>query len=107
MKTAIAALIKNTPLAIIAIGIFLLILGAAGGSAYLKLEVKELSWQITLAIMGFTLVAGGFLSHWKQDRWQSVTADKSTDKQENTGGRIEGKYYAEGNRNYVNTIKHL
>jgi hypothetical protein len=56
-ETILTKLLNNTPIALILIGIFLFLTGAAGGWPKLSLVVNELSWRIALATMG-GIVAG-------------------------------------------------
>lgn len=54
----IKGLFKNTPLALVVIGVFLLVLGATGGFDKIGIKVDEAVWRVVLAVMG--IVAGGF-----------------------------------------------
>ena len=61
-KKLVEKVIENTPLSIIVIGIFLFLIGAAGGLPPLKLHVIETEWRIALASLGvITAGIGGFL----------------------------------------------
>jgi len=46
METFLDALIKNTKLAIIMIGLFLILMGAGGGFPKLSLSTDGIGWQI-------------------------------------------------------------
>jgi hypothetical protein len=65
MEKALETLIKNTPFALVVIGIALFLIGAAGGSERLGLRVAEPAWRLALLGMG-TVVAGfGALLVWR------------------------------------------
>ncbi len=62
MERVLKALLKNTPLALIVIGLFLVLLGASGGYEKYGLKVDNASWRIVLASLGaFVVVFGGLL----------------------------------------------
>jgi hypothetical protein len=61
----VTKLIDNTPLAIIAIGLLLFVIGAAGGWPSPKLQVNEPGWRIGLAIMGVAMSAMGAALIWR------------------------------------------
>jgi hypothetical protein len=65
-KSIIDKLLSNTPLALIVIGLFLFVTGAAGGFPSLSLQVPELGWRIALAIMGGIVTAIGGLLLWRE-----------------------------------------
>jgi hypothetical protein len=56
-------LLENTPLVIIVIGLFLFVLGAAGGLSKADLKIESTPWRIALAAMGaiVSIVGGLFL----------------------------------------------
>lgn len=71
-KRLVEKVIENTPLSIIVIGIFLFLIGAAGGWPSLKLNVNELGWRIALASLGvITSGIGGLLI------WRTKTGNKT------------------------------
>ncbi len=62
-------LIENTPLAVILVGLFLFVVGAAGGikdaGGWIpKFEVNERGWRIALAVMGAVVAISGGLFFW-------------------------------------------
>ncbi len=52
---------ENSPLAVMVIGLFLLIVGAAGGWPKPQLQIHEPSWRIALAAMGVITIGLGAL----------------------------------------------
>jgi hypothetical protein len=62
MEKLLNSLVKNTPLAVVVIGVLLVVIGAAGGLPQLSLKVAEPGWRFASGAAG-TLVAGfgGFL----------------------------------------------
>lgn len=71
-KKLVEKVIDNTPLSIIVIGIFLFLIGAAGGWPSLQLHVNELGWRIALASLGvITSGIGGLLI------WRTRTGNKT------------------------------
>jgi len=60
-EKSLSILLKNTPLALIVIGILLCIIGAAGGWPYPTFKVDELAWRIILAFMGVIIAGTGIL----------------------------------------------
>src|SRR5882672_8945242 len=61
------ALIQNTPLAIVVIGSFLAVLGAAGGWAKYGLAITEPGWRIAICVMGLFCAGMGLGLHQKRD----------------------------------------
>jgi hypothetical protein len=62
-KSIGVALIQNTPLAVIIIGIFLTVLGAAGGWPKYGIQITELGWKIAICCMGLLAVGVGVMLH--------------------------------------------
>lgn len=63
MDKFLKTLLKNTPLALIVIGVSLLLLGASGGFEKYGIKIDRVAWQITLALMGVVVASfGGFLA---------------------------------------------
>jgi hypothetical protein len=60
----LSALIKNTPLALIVIGLLLIVIGAAGGVEKYGLDIPDLRWRIALAVMGVVVAGFGALLIW-------------------------------------------
>lgn len=119
-KSWYVTLIQNTPLAVILVGIFLVIVGAAGGWPTPKLEVRETGWRIALASIGaIAAVSGGLLFWFERIRTSRPvntsgrplgsegTANSVIAAGSDVGGNIVGKYHAEDDPNYVNIISHL
>jgi hypothetical protein len=112
-------LIENTPLAVIVVGVFLFIVGAAGGFPTLRLEVKELGWRIALAVMGAIVAISGGLFIWFGKFKTNGLTDRSFDPaipeskptsalpQGDPRREIEGKFQAEDDPNYINRISHI
>jgi hypothetical protein len=65
MEKSIQALIKNSPLALIVIGLFLVVMGAASGWKSQGLEIQEMGWRIALGVMGGVVAAVGSLLEWR------------------------------------------
>lgn len=59
-------LIKNTPLAVIIVGLFLFVVGAAGGWPSAQLQIHEPGWRIALAAMGVVTSGIGGLLIWRE-----------------------------------------
>jgi hypothetical protein len=59
-------LIKNTPLAILVIGVILFVIAAAGGWPNPPLPVHDWRWQIALGVMGVLTAGFGGLSYWRE-----------------------------------------
>jgi hypothetical protein len=65
-KSMLAKLIDNTPLALVVIGLFLFVIGAAGGWPNPPLQVTESGWRIALAAFGAFIGITGTLSFWRE-----------------------------------------
>lgn len=65
MDSLLNALIKNTKLAIIIIGLFLMLMGASGGFSKLSLTVAGPAWKVALFIMGVIVAGFGALLIWR------------------------------------------
>lgn len=62
MDKLLKNLLKNTPLALVVIGAFLLVVGASGGFEKYGFKIDKVAWQISLAVMGAVVALfGGFL----------------------------------------------
>jgi hypothetical protein len=77
-KSVIEALIKNSPLALVLIGLLLFLIGAAGGWSKPALQVNELGWRVALAAMGGVVAGLGGLLIWrvKSDEESPASAKK-------------------------------
>jgi hypothetical protein len=60
-EKTIKELLKNTPLALVVIGVFLVVLGATGGFEKLGIKVGDAPWRIALAAMGVVVAGFGTL----------------------------------------------
>lgn len=57
------SLLKNTPIALVVIGAFLVLLGASGGFEKYGLKIDAVPWRVSLAVMGVVVASfGGFLA---------------------------------------------
>ncbi len=65
MEMVIKALLKNTPLAFVVIGLLLAIIGASGGMERLSLKIEEPAWRVALALMGTAVAGFGGLLIWR------------------------------------------
>ena len=65
MDTFLNALIKNTKLAIIVIGLLLILMGAGGGFPKLSLTINGIGWRIALFSMGTVVSGFGALLIWR------------------------------------------
>lgn len=65
MDTLLNALIKNTKLAIILIGLFLIVMGASGGFTKLSLTIAGVAWRVALFLMGMIVAGFGALLIWR------------------------------------------
>src|SRR5260370_31320680 len=65
MEMVIKALLKNTPLAFVVIGLLLAIIGASGGMERLSLKIEEPAWRVALALMGTAVAGFGGLVIWR------------------------------------------
>jgi len=75
MEKLLGRLIENTPLALVVIGLFLFVIGAAGGWERFSLQITESGWRITLATMGFILVAYACLLIWRPKSATQIVAE--------------------------------
>jgi len=66
-KSIGVALVQNTPLAIIVIGLFLALLGAAGGWPKYGLQITELGWRISIGLMGLVCAGVGLVLYKRRD----------------------------------------
>ena len=63
MDKFLKTLLKNTPLALVVIGVSLLLLGASGGFEKYGVKIEGVGWQVCLALMGVVVASfGGFLA---------------------------------------------
>jgi hypothetical protein len=78
-ESIINKLLENTPLVIMVIGLFLFVLGAAGGWAKADLKIEATSWRIALAAMGAVVFIVGGLFLKREKSGYSASKDLSTD----------------------------
>jgi hypothetical protein len=64
-SAVIASAIRNTPLAVLAIGIIAFVIAAASGVPYFQIQIGEFGWRLALAILGVLIAAGGGLLFWR------------------------------------------
>ena len=76
-KSIGVALIQNTPLAIFVIGLFLAVLGAAGGWAKYGLAITEPGWRIAICLMGLVCAGMGLGLHQKRAKSSSTHEDRN------------------------------
>lgn len=79
-KSIIEKLVSNTPLALVVIGAFIFLTGAAGGWPSLGLQVQEVVWQATLAVMGVIVGGIGGLLIWKERNKHTHEVSKMPEK---------------------------
>jgi hypothetical protein len=65
VEKVIQALLKNTPLACVAIGVLLVLIGASGGMERFSLKIEEPAWRVALAVMGIVVAGFGGLLIWR------------------------------------------
>jgi hypothetical protein len=65
MEKLLKALIKNTPLALVVIGLFLILIAAAGGWDKFYVKIPDVRWRIVLAVMGVVVAGFGALLVWR------------------------------------------
>ena len=65
MEKILAPLFKNTPLALVVIGLFFILIGAAGGVEKLALVIDNLAWRIAIAGMGTVVSLFAALLIWR------------------------------------------
>lgn len=75
-KSVLEKILNNTPIALVIIGIFLFLTGAAGGWPTLSLVVNDLGWQIALASTGVLVAGVGILQIFKSSKSESKPACK-------------------------------
>ena len=76
MDTFLNALIKNTKLAVIVIGLLLILMGAGGGFPKLSLSINGMGWRIALFSMGAVVAGFGALLMWRsKDEGAPVDSD--------------------------------
>lgn len=65
MEKIIQALLKNTPLALVVIGLLLAVIGASGGMEKLAIKVDDPRWRVALGVMGIVVAGFGALLIWR------------------------------------------
>lgn len=99
VASSIGELIKNPLLLLGIIGLGFCLVAGLGSWPGSQSAPIELPWRLGLGIVGLA-VAGFCLVH-------VVIKANRTSSEGKRAFRIEGKYYAEGNRKYVNVINHV
>jgi hypothetical protein len=77
MERIIQALIKNSPLALIILGILLLVLVAAGGWTSQGVVIQETGWRIAVAAMGVVVATLGGLLLWRSHNSATPSPDQA------------------------------
>jgi hypothetical protein len=72
-------LLNNTPFTLILSGAFLVLVAAASGFPLLKIQVTELAWRISLAVVGVLFAGIGLWVWWKEKQPVPATASKTSD----------------------------
>jgi hypothetical protein len=67
MEKILAPLFKNTPLALVVIGLVLIIMGAVGKIERFSLAIDSPYWRIGLAVMGAIVASFGGLLIWREN----------------------------------------
>jgi hypothetical protein len=75
MDTFLNALIKNTKLAIIVIGLLLILMGAGGGFSKLSLTIDGMGWRVALFLMGVVVAGFGALLIWRSSINENVNRE--------------------------------
>jgi len=65
MEKIIQALLKNTPLALVVIGLLLAVIGASGGMEKFAIKVEDPKWRVALGVMGIVVAGFGALLIWR------------------------------------------
>jgi hypothetical protein len=75
-KSIVLVLIQNTPLAVMVVGLFLLVLGAAGGWPKYELHITEPGWRIAIGVIGAITAGAGFLQYYHRPSFEKPDAKK-------------------------------
>jgi hypothetical protein len=75
MEKVLAPLFKNTPLALVVIGVVLIVIGATGGIERQSLIVDSPAWRLVLAVMGVVVTAFAGLLIWRERRIEAFALD--------------------------------
>ncbi len=87
-KEVAKELFRNIPFALVLGGVFLFVVGAAGGFPLISIEVVESEWRLASAVLGGMLAVSGFF-FWRKERnavHESVTKG-------DTGRLVEHELY--------------
>jgi hypothetical protein len=71
-------LLNNTPFALVLSGAFLVLVAAAGGFPLLSIQVAELGWRISLAVVGVLFAGIGLWVWWREKQPVPVTVSKKS-----------------------------
>ena len=66
MDKILAKLADNTTLALVVVGLFLAVIGAAGGWPNPPLRINEISWRVVLTLMGGIVTGVGIWTYWRE-----------------------------------------
>jgi hypothetical protein len=108
-KSIYEKLIENTPLAVIVMGLFLVVVSAAGGWPGAQVQISEV-WRIILAIIGVIVSGFGATLLWRDKTKDHTHANIATEPgvvPDRNRTKIEGRYYAEGRRTEPIDISYL
>jgi hypothetical protein len=75
MEKVLAPLFRNTPLALVVIGVVLIVIGATGGIEKLSLTVDSPYWRVVLAVMGFVVASFAGLLIWRERKIEASALD--------------------------------
>jgi hypothetical protein len=63
-KSIVLAVLQNTPLAVMVVGLFLIVLGAASGWHDQGLDITDSRWRVALGAIGVITAGAGFLLYY-------------------------------------------
>jgi hypothetical protein len=75
MEKILAPLFKNTPLALVVIGLLLIVIGAAGGIEKLDLVIDNPGWRILITGMGAVVASFAALLIWRESGGEARVPD--------------------------------
>jgi len=94
MEKIVQEIAKNQLLFLIAVGLGFCFIAALGSWPGSQSAPMGLGWRLGLGVIGLVMAVGFALPYWRQ------LSNKSP-------FNLEGEYYAEGDRDYKNTITHI
>jgi hypothetical protein len=102
MDKFIEKVLENTPLAVMVIGLFLFVIGAAGGWPKPELQVNQTGWRLALAGMGVVVFLIGGLFFWRERTRGGEVKQQSNEDWEikitshRNGDRVTGRFDVKG-----------